>query len=204
MQRDNTAFLDLLFNLLLGFIFLFFISFMMIKPMMKKADAKNKAEYVISVTWPDNNKDDIDTWIKDPQDDIVWFREKEKNLSHLDRDDLGHINDTIVLPDGTIIECPLNQELVSIRGFIPGEWILNIHAYRHRETEPTPVKVSIDKINPSFKTVFFKEITIIEQWQEETVTRFTMTSGGDIIAFDAMPKKLVLSEAGNYPGGGVH
>jgi len=208
MQR-STAFLDLLFNLLLGFTFLFFMSFIMIKPQVKSADARNKAEYVISVTWPDNNRDDIDTWLEDPLGGIVWFKAKEKNFSHLDRDDLGMLHDVIVLADGSVIECPRNQELVTLRGFIPGEWVLNLHAYHRRENSPTHVRVSIDKVNPSFSTVFFKDVVMSEQWQETTVTRFNMTAQGAILGFDSTPKELVQSAMPyNYQGpeteGGIH
>jgi len=91
---------------------------MMIRPQIKQADMKNKAEYVITVSWPNDNKDDIDTWLEDPLGGQVWFRVKEKNFAHLDRDDLGYVNDTVVMADGTIVACPRNQELTTIRGII--------------------------------------------------------------------------------------
>ena len=204
-MKSNTAFLDLLFNLLLGFTMLFFISFMMIKPPVKEADAKNQAEFLISVTWPDENMDDVDTWLEDPLGGLVWFRQKEENMSHLDRDDMGSLNDTIELADGTIVACKRNQELTTIRGFIPGEWVLNVHSYKRRQQEPTVVRISIDKINPTLKILFFKEITLKNQWQEETVTRFTMTARGEVMSFDSLPKELVRAEFRVPTGsGGVH
>ena len=193
-MKSNTAFLDLLFNLLLGFTMLFFVSFLMIQPVAKKADAKNNAEFVISVTWPDGNMDDIDTWLEDPIGGVVWFRHKEKNMSHLDRDDMGVLNDVIELADGSVVMCPRNQELTTIRGFISGEWTLNIHAYKRREQKPTTVRVSLDKINPTFRTLFFKDIVLKYQWQEETVTRFTMTARGEVMEFDPLPKDIVKAE----------
>ena len=48
---------------------------------------------------------------------------------HLDRDDLGDKNDKIYLPDGSMIKVPQNQELLTIRGIVPGEYVLNIHMY---------------------------------------------------------------------------
>ena len=156
----------MLFNLLLGFVILTIVSFMMIRPLTKTADAKNKAEYVISVNWPNENKDDIDTWLEDPTGKTVWFGQKEANLMHLDRDDLGNVNDFVSLADGSFAICPRNQELTTIRGFIPGEWILNIHAYSKRESKPTPVDVTIDRINPSLKTVFYKQIVMENQCWE--------------------------------------
>ena len=63
---NNTSFLDLLFNTLVGFVLLFIISFLLINPSLKKADIKTKAEFVITVTWSDNSHDDVDTWLQDP------------------------------------------------------------------------------------------------------------------------------------------
>jgi len=165
---------------------------MLIRPQTQKANMKNKAEYIITVTWPNDNTDDIDTWLEDPLGGVVWFRRLEKNFAHIDRDDLGYINDTIIMPDGLVVKCPRNQELTTIRGFIPGEWTLNVHAYTKREKEPTHVIATIDKINPSFSTVFYKDITLTSQWQEETATRFTMNANGDIMMFDPTFKPLVI------------
>jgi hypothetical protein len=196
----NIAFQDLLFNLCLGFVFLFLLSYLLIKPIIKKADAKNKAELVIVVTWPDNNPDDIDVWLSSPAG-LVWFRDKEQGMAHLDRDDMGSVHDMITLADGRVVNNPRNQEIVSIRGYVPGEWILNVHMYKKRVEDPTPVKVSIDRVNPSFKTLFIKEIVLEQQWQEETATRFTMLGNGSIVDWDDLPKQLVLAESIYEEGG---
>lgn len=188
---NDTGFLDLIFNLLLCFALMFFCSFLLIKTEVHDENRKNKAEYIISVTWADYNTDDVDTWLEDPLGGKVWFRNKEVNLSHLDRDDLGQGSDEIVLPDGQIILNQKNQELTSIRGFIPGEWILNVHMYNKRTKPPTIVEVTIDKLNPKFKNVYAKTIKLSEHWQEETVTRFKMLARGDIISFDPLEKSLV-------------
>ena len=45
---------------------------------------------------------------------------------HLDRDDRGNVNDTIDF-DGKTIDNPLNQEIVTIRVVVPGEYIVNVH-----------------------------------------------------------------------------
>ena len=188
---NNTSFLDLLFNTLVGFVFLFIIAFMLINPTIKKADIKTKAEYVITVTWDDNSKDDVDTWLQDPAGNVLHFRQKDVGLAHLDRDDLGKINDTIKLPDGREVVYPHNQELTTIRGFLTGEWVLNVHMYNKRDENPTLVEVRIDKLNPKVETVFYKEVVMKSRWEEITVARFVMTNQGDIISWDDLPKTLL-------------
>lgn len=198
-DQNNIAFLDLLFNMLLGFVMLFFISFYLMNPSRSEADIKTKAEFVITVTWQEGNKCDVDTWLQDPLGNIVFFRQKEKGLMHLDRDDLGNVNDTIVLPSGQRIVLPINQELTTIRGFIPGEWILNIHMYKKRTEEGAVVEVFIDKLNPKVKKLFYKKIILSRQWQEVTVARFTMTQQGKVWDWNSLPKKLVESKESIYP-----
>lgn len=195
MSRRNyyngTAFLDLLFNTLVGFVLLFFMSFLMIHPAAKKAEIETKAEYVISVTWPDGSEDDVDTWLQDPLGHIVHFRQKDSGMAHLDRDDLGSVNDVIKLADGSKIEYPHNQELTSIRGVIKGEWVLNVHMYNKRDKNPTKVEVRIEKLNPVVKTVFYKTIVLSTGWEEVTASRFVMSERGDIISWDDLPKKII-------------
>ena len=199
---NNTSFLDLLFNTLVGFVLLFIISFLLINPSIKKADIKTKAEFVITVTWSDNSHDDVDTWLQDPAGNVLHFRQKDVGLAHLDRDDLGNLNDTITLNDGRKIEYAHNQELTTIRGFITGEWVLNIHMYKKRGSDPTPVEVRIDKLNPKVQTLYYKKIVMTQTWEEVTVTRFVMTNQGDIINWDDLPKKLLQQAAlPRYAGG---
>ena len=188
---NNTSFLDLLFNTLVGFVFLFIVAFMLINPTINKAEIKTKAEFVITVTWDDKSKDDVDTWLQDPAGNVLHFRQKDVGLAHLDRDDLGEINDTIKLDDGRKVVYPHNQELTTIRGFLTGEWVLNIHMYNKRDPDPTLVEVRIDKLNPKVETLFYKEIMMHNRWEEITVTRFVMTHQGEIISWDDLPKKLL-------------
>ena len=190
-MKDSIPFTDLLFNLLLGYAFLFVISFLLIQPIIKKAEVATQAEFIVTVTWPLNNPDDVDTWVADPQGNMIWFKQKERGLMHLDRDDLGTINDMMYLADGTVVKYPYNQELSTIRGFIPGEWIINVHMYRKTSPEPTVVTVKIDKLNPTIKTLVQKEITLEKVWDEATVARLEMASNGDVLSVNYLPKKLV-------------
>lgn len=189
---NSTGFLDLLFNMLLGFVFLFSIAFMMVNPEIKKSNTQSKAEYIITMEWHDDSWDDVDLWLQDPLDNLIFFRQKDVGLTHLDRDDRGEINDVIQM--GNIVKkISVNREVMSIRGFIPGEWILNVHMYKRRDPgATTSVRIRMDKLNPKVKTVFHKEVILGETKDEITVTRFTMTAGGKILDFNNLPKKLVI------------
>ena len=192
MQRQyhsSLPFVDLLFNVLIGFVFLFIVSFLLINPIAKRADIEVKAEFLITVMWPDDLEDDVDTYVEDPVGNLVWFRSREPGLMHLDRDDLGKRNDEVTTAAGTIL-FPENREIVTLRGVVPGEYIINIHMYFKVGQEPVPVTIQIDKINP-YSVVLRETIELKNKGDEVTVARFSVKSNGDVIDVNKLPKKLV-------------
>ena len=48
-------------------------------------------------------------------------------LEETDQDDLGYVNDIVMNMDGTITKVNINREVVTIRGIVPGEHIINVH-----------------------------------------------------------------------------
>lgn len=189
---SHISMVDLMLNLVLGFVFLFVVAFMLISIPEQKAKIDTRAEMVITLTWNDEAKDDVDLWVQDPNEETVYFSRKERGLTHLDRDDLGHTKDRIVGPDGKPIECQINQEIATIRGFIPGEWIVNVHMYRKDLlTPPSSVTVKIEKLNPSVTTLVLKKYTMGVHWEEITVARFVISASGEMLQISDLPKSLV-------------
>ena len=150
-------FTDLLFNILLGFTFLFFITILFINPISKLGNVNLKAEYIITVDWQDDLPDDVDIWVQDPNGEIVSYLKKDAGWLHLDRDDQGIINDVVVINNKEVIY-PINREVVTLRGIIPGEYIVNLYLYEHKSKEPVEAKIIIEKVNPSLKLVYFNNM----------------------------------------------
>ena len=133
--KSTIGFTDLLFNILVGFAFLFIIAFILIKPEAKKHDFERRAEFVVVLEWDHDASDDIDLYVQDPTGNRVSFRHPIVNFMHLDKDDLGYVNDIVMNVDGTITKVNINREVVTIRGIIPGEHIINVHYYSTRRSE---------------------------------------------------------------------
>jgi hypothetical protein len=149
-------------------------------PTDKKIDPK--AEILIILTWPEGSSKDIDMWVRDPLGQTISFRGRDRGLMHLDRDDLGTSNDTITLTDGRQVTSDMNQEIVTIRGFIAGEWTVNIHYYAYRsgnaDTAPleeitAPITVELIRVNP-FKQKGLIKFNLIKPGQEKTAFNFTV------------------------------
>ena len=217
--KSSLGFIDLLFNILLGFAFLFIIAFLLIKPEAKKKDFDRRAEFVIILEWDHDAPDDLDLYVKDPTDHAVSFRLPIANFMHLDKDDLGIRNDTIINADGTTSSVQINREVVTIRGIIAGEYLINTHYYstrvyngsqlepnertinyRNRPPRDLTVKIELHKVTP-YKILWAGEKKFTHRGQEETFLRFVLDEDGNIIPpFTFLPDKFVspLMNQGNY------
>ena len=181
-------FTDLIFNILLGFVLLFFISILFINPITKLGNVNLKAEYIITIDWPDNLPDDIDLWVRDPNGEIVSYLNKDAGWLHLDRDDRGIINDKVKIGDQELVY-PLNREVVTLRGLIPGEYTVNVFLYEHESKRPVDVKLTIEKVNPSLKLVYFNSISLPSKDTEITIARFNLNQKGN---YSILPNRLSI------------
>ncbi|MGN6702625.1 MAG: hypothetical protein ACTHKB_06655 [Burkholderiaceae bacterium] len=195
-SRDTEVdpFYDMLFNILIAFVFFFIVALLAMNPKAKKAgDVPAKAEFIITVTWPDLNPNDIDTWVQDPAGNAVWFRQREAGLMHLDRDDRGMVGDTIVV-NGKEVVNPLTQEVVTIRGFEPGEYTVNVFYYESRNHEPVDVNVAVVKVNPKADVIFYGTVNLPAKGEERTAVRFTVDANGAVSNINTLPKHIVQAE----------
>lgn len=186
----SDPFTDLLFNILLGFILLFFLAVLFIRPDEKTGRIDLDAQYVVTVNWADNSADDIDTWIRDPAGETVWFRNRSSNLVHLDRDDRGMLNDTLLI-EGREVQNPLNQEVAAIRGVLPGEYTVNVHYYESESGSAVPVWVKVAKVNPVYTVAYYGMTTLTTRGEEKTAVRFTIFGDGSIGNINQLPAVLV-------------
>jgi|TARA_B100000073_G_scaffold158319_1_gene130730 hypothetical protein len=207
MNRDryksSVAFIDLLFNITIGLAMLFIIAFLLINPIAKKGDVIVNAEFIITMSWPKDSKDDIDLYVMDPAGNIVYFRDKDNGLMHLDRDDLGDKNDQISTDSG-IISFNLNEEHLTIRGIVPGEYIVNAHWYskatysfknsegnEYTPNDEIPVTIKVEKLNP-YKVIFVDTKTFSKAGEEQTYLRFYVDTDGKVTKKNKLAKALVM------------
>ena len=189
-SNNGDAFTDLLFNALLGFAFMFFISFALIQKPQDGGKIDNKAEFIISAEWKDGNPDDIDLIVEDPEGNIVYFQSQQAGLMHLDRDDRGALGDRIVI-DGIEMANPNNQEVVTIRGYMQGEYVVNLLYYKSHGPRPIIVKVKVEKINPKLELIYFNDFFLKKTGDEITALRFTLDDKGNVLDINQLQKPLI-------------
>ncbi len=183
-------FTDILLNVLMGLSIMVFIAFALIRPEMMTGTVELNAEYIITVTWPDNHPDDVDTYVEDPVGNIVWYQSPEAGLLALERDDRGNYRDTLIV-NGERITNALNQEIVTMRAIVPGEYVVNINHYVANGVDPVPVSVKVERINPALQLVYYGTVNLDHRGQEETVVRFTLDAEGNPTALNDRFKSLI-------------
>jgi len=196
------------------------ILFVMINPAKKDSDGvKPKIEYLITLSWPKDLDYDVDIWIKDPDGQIIYYDKKEVGFLNLERDDLGTKNNTVQVGQ-KIVTVVTNEELVSIRGFKPGEYVINAHLYS-AESSPVPrpvspfrVNIIIQRMNPSVSISYEGSAEIVGVRQEVHLVRFNLNSDGDASGFSNdlpvyLRQKIPSDGEGRFgsptlpPGGGL-
>ncbi|MBT4695242.1 MAG: hypothetical protein HOJ05_04760 [Alphaproteobacteria bacterium] len=187
---NGDAFTDLLFNALLGFAFMFFISFALIQKPQDGGKIDSKAEFIISAEWEEYHPDDIDLIVEDPQGNIVYFQRQQAGLMHLDRDDRGTLADRIMI-DGVEVENPANQEVVTIRGYMEGEYVVNLLYYKSNFIAPLKVKVKVEKINPRLEVVYFNDFFLKKIGDEITAVRFILDDKGNVLDLNQLQKPII-------------
>ena len=114
----------------------------------------------------------------------------QTDILHLDRDDRGMLNDKITV-EGKEIDNPLNQEVLALRGFMPGEYIVNLHYYETESFKPVSVGVKVARVNPVYEIAYYGTTTLEEKGDEKTAVRFTIFPDGSIGNLNQLPKQLV-------------
>lgn len=182
----------ILFKMIQALTFFFVLAVLFMNPEAKKGIIDPKAEYIITTTWEDDNPDDVDLWVEDPKGNIIWFRNREAGLVHLDRDDRGMLNDTLEAAGQTVTN-PLNQEVVTIRGVIPGEYVVNLHYYATETGQAVKAAVRLDKVNPTLKVIDYTKLTLERKGDEQTAMRFTLDADGNVTDINRTYKPIVIT-----------
>jgi hypothetical protein len=189
-ERRFDPFSVMLFKGLQVVAFLFFIALLAMNPEAKEGKIESKAEFIITMGWPDDHPDDLDLYAEDPLGNIVWYHEREAGFMVLDRDDRGGLNNSIVV-NGRKIANPIRQETISIRGILAGEYTVNVNYYLATQAAPVPVTVKIEKVNPHVEVVSYDTVMLDHMGQEKTAARFKIAANGDILDVSHRDKSLI-------------
>ena len=203
--KSTIGFTDLLFNLLVGFVFLFIIAFILINPITKKKDVPKKAEYMVVIEWESTSLDDIDLWVKAPDGNTVSFVRKEAGLMNLEKDDLGISNDFTIDEYGNKQYVYVNREVVTIRGILAGQYQVAAHVYAMKprpknvypDKNPLIIKYKVIKVNP-YREVVIGEKAYALRGQQLPLVNFWMDKDGKFVKYNTLENNIITRKS---PGG---
>jgi hypothetical protein len=180
----------MLFKALQVIAFLFFIALLAISPDSKDGKIDSKAEFLITMDWPDNHPDDLDLFVQDPIGNIAWYRHREAGFLTLDRDDRGGAND-FILVNGKKIPSPIREEIVTVRGVVAGEYTVNVSHFQATTGQPVAATVKVQKLNPTAQVIFDDKVIVEHTGDEKTAVRFKVNAEGKVIDVFQRPKSLL-------------
>jgi len=180
----------MLFKALQVVAFLFFIALLAITPEAKEGKIDSKAEFIVTLDWPDNHPDDLDLFVQDPAGNIAWYRHREAGFMVLERDDRGGAND-FILVNGRKIASPIREEIVTIRGIVAGEYTVNVSHFQATTGRPVPATVKVQKLNPTTQVVFDNTVIVDHTGDEKTAVRFALDESGKVTDVNARQKSLI-------------
>ena len=180
----------MLFKALQVVAFLFFLALLAVSPDSKEGKINSKAEFIITMDWPDNHPDDLDLFVQDPAGNIAWYRRREAGFLTLDRDDRGGANDFIVV-NGKKIPTPIREEIVAVRGIVAGEYTVNVSHFQATTGQPVAAAVKVQKLNPAVQVIFDNKVMLDRTGDEKTAVRFSLDAAGKVIDVHQRPKSLM-------------
>ena len=182
------SFQDMLMAMIAVYAFLFLVAYALIKPADDKRGIEMKAEYMLTLEWPEGNLDDIDLHLLLPDQKMVNFRNREVQHALLDHDDLG-TNGVYEGADGKTMRIPEHKEVITLRAIVPGTYVANVHVYRvNADTAtwqsdpklPLPVKVRLVKLNPRVEELAVADVVLSRLNDQKTAFQFNIADNGDV------------------------
>jgi hypothetical protein len=189
-EEQFDPFSVMLFKALQVVAFFFFIALLSISPEAKEGKVDSKAEFIITMDWPDNHPDDLDLFVQDPVGNIAWYRHREAGFLNLDRDDRGGANDFIMV-NGRKIPSPIREEIVTVRGFVAGEYTVNVSHFQVTTGQQVAATVKVQKLNPAAQVIFDDKVMVDHTGDEKTAVRFKLDAEGKVIDVSTRPKSLL-------------
>lgn len=171
----RVAALDLLSCLVMVFAILALIA----QPKAKPPTIRTPGVVAVIITWPDGSPNDIDLWVQDPKNDLVFYAQRDAGRMFLEHDDQG------TRVSGTVD----HNERVVVREVEPGEYTANIHFYQGYGR--TPVKIELWRTTGTSAPAVSRTIVLTHQGEEETAFRFTLTAAGNITNVNSLQKRFV-------------
>lgn len=195
----KTALTDVITILASYFIMMFIVAFLYMNPVAKTKEIDSVDRFMIKLEWDINNKSDYDLWVQDPSGAKVGYSNKNGRATYLDRDDLGHANDILVI-DGVKYTFEMNRETTFIRQALEGKYFVSVHLFARNGEPPATVTVTLIDIRNGARILMEKKLTNFENREEKFAFSFNINERKFVDDIDTETPFKILRNAKNGDG----
>lgn len=163
---------------------------------------KPYAEYLVTLTWPDDRDVDLDLWMQDPAGKIIFYNNREDVNVSLDRDSRGFITNRTLLPDGTPLFSS-NREVITIRSIMPGDYLVAVGYFSSHESSQDDgpdiaigFSVQLEKVNPILTPKFGGQFHFDHIKQSVNVVNFHVAEDGSVTILPLPANSLIAEHGG--------
>jgi hypothetical protein len=104
--------------------------------------------------------------------------------------------------NGEKIHSLTRQEAVSLRGMVPGEFTVNVYHFTAATGKPTPVTVTVQKLNPTLKVVARETVELNQAGTEKTAVRFRLDGKGEVVGVSRDNRSILQTFYNSSRNGG--
>jgi hypothetical protein len=168
------------------------------------------AEYIITLEWPDNRDVDLDLWMRDEENHVIYYGAREAPNESLDRDSQGFVTNRTILKDGKVTYSP-NREIISLRMVAPGDYLFAVSYYNGHPAESSRVydaddptaaidaKVTVGKVNPVLTTVAHADVHFDHPKEANNALYIHIGDDGTVTTLPLPADNLVYEHGGAHP-----
>src|SRR4029079_6369997 len=96
-----------------------------------------------------------------------------------------------IVVNGKKIASPVREEIVTVRGIVPGEYTVNVSHFQATTGQPVAVSVKVQKLNPTAQVIFDNRLTLDHTGEEKTALRFWLDAEGKVVDVQQRQKSLM-------------
>jgi len=84
-----------------------------------------------------------------------------------------------------------DRGIYRVYGLLPGTYVVNVHFYAQYGGEAEPITVTLTSVEPNYRQVVARQLTLTDRHEEHTAFRFTVDDHGNVTSTDLVEELFV-------------
>jgi hypothetical protein len=181
------------------------VALVCVNPPSKAKSVEQKAEFLLTASWPNTLDADIDNWAVGPSQKPIFYGARDVGCARLDQDDRGFLDGVVHLANGSEVKVDAFKETISLRCIEPGHWDAAVMLYAFhdhaligddritpdRHGLNIPVHVELVALNPTVRVLYARDVTLDHVSQSINTFSFDLGRDGGVTMADPPLEPIV-------------